>query len=243
MHRILVAFVVAALAAGGMVSPAAAESSKIVVELFTSQGCSSCPPADKFLGDLAGRDDVLPLSYHVDYWNYIGWSDPFSSEEATERQRSYRRPLGKRYVYTPQMVINGSAEAVGSGRGKVLRLIERARRMHSLDISVDHRGDGRVTVRIGGGPRKEGPAAVWLAFYDKRHTTDIRRGENEGVKLINTNVVRVFKRIGNWAGTPVKIDLSLKELGAEGRDACAVIVQQNGNGPILGAVSFPLPRG
>ena len=169
MHRILIALVAAALAAGGMVLPAAAQSSRIAVELFTSQGCSSCPPADAFLGDLARRDDVLPLSYHVDYWNYLGWSDPFSSAEATERQRSYRRVLGKRYVYTPQMVINGNAEAVGSGRGKVLRLIERARSMPSLDISVGHPGGGRTTVRIGGGPSRERPAAVWLAFYEK-HT-------------------------------------------------------------------------
>ncbi len=243
MRRILITFVVAALAAGAAGLPAAAESSKIVVELFTSQGCSSCPPADKLLGELARRDDVLALSYHVDYWNYLGWSDPFSSAEATARQRSYRRTLGKRYVYTPQMVINGSAEALGSARGKVLRLIERARSMRGLDISVDHSGAGRAVIRIGGDSSQKGSAAVWLAFYDSRHVTEIRSGENGGVKLVNANVVRTFRRIGDWAGKPVKIDLSLKELGAEGRDRCAVMVQQNGNGQILGAVSFALPRG
>lgn len=242
MRKILIVLAAAVLAATGPVSLAAAETSKVVVELFTSQGCSSCPPADKFLGELARRDDVLPLSFHVDYWNYLGWRDPFSSAEASERQRSYRRVLGRPYVYTPQMVINGSAETVGSGRSKVLQLIERAHSMPRLDISVDHTGAGRATVRIGGGSRQAAPATVWLVFYDRRHSTDIRRGENEGVTLVNTNVVRIFKRIGTWAGTPVKFDLSPDEFGARGRDACAVIVQRNGNGPILGAVTFPLPQ-
>ncbi|MHA1107490.1 MAG: DUF1223 domain-containing protein [Alphaproteobacteria bacterium] len=243
MVRNMIAFVAAALVVCAACLPAAAGSSKIVVELFTSQGCSSCPPADKLLGELARRDDVLALSYHVDYWNYLGWRDPFSSAAATERQRSYRRTLGKRFVYTPQMVINGSDQAVGSGRGKVLRLIERARSMENLRISVDHPGKGRAEIRIGGISSHKGSAAVWLAFYDRRHVTEISRGENQGVKLVNSNVVRAFRRIGDWTGKPVKIDLSLKELGAEGRDSCAVIVQQNGNGPILGAVSFALPRG
>lgn len=243
MPRFLIAFVAAMLAAAGSVLSVAAEPARTVVELFTSQGCSSCPPADKLLGELARRDDLLALSFHVDYWNYLGWRDPFSSAEATDRQRNYRRPLGKRYVYTPQMVINGAAEAVGSSRDTVLRLIEQARGMPTLDISVDHSGGDRASVRIADGPRQARPAAVWLMFYDRRHATEIRRGENEGVTLVNTNVVRVLKRIGSWTGTAVKIDLSLKQLGAAGRDACAVIVQQDGSGPILGAVSFPLPRG
>ncbi len=242
MQRFLIGLVAATLAAAGSVSPVAADPSRIVVELFTSQGCSSCPPADEFLGELARRDDLLALSFHVDYWNYLGWRDTFSSAEATDRQRSYRRPLGKRYVYTPQMVINGAAQAVGSGRDTVLRLIEQARGMRTLDISVDHVGGDRLSVRIANGPRQARPAAVWLVFYDWRHTTEISRGENEGVKLVNTNVVRVLKRIGSWTGKAVKIDLALKRLGAAGRDACAVIVQQDGNGPILGAVSFPLPH-
>jgi hypothetical protein len=243
MPRFLIALLVATLAVAAPVSPTAADPSRTVVELFTSQGCSSCPPADKLLGELARRDDVLALSFHVDYWNYLGWRDPFSSAEATDRQRNYRRPLGKRYVYTPQMVINGARQAVGSGRDTVLRLIERTRNKHALDILVEHAGGDHASVRIPDGPRQARPAAVWLMFYDRRHATEIRRGENEGVTLVNTNVVRVLKRIGSWTGTAVKIDLSLQRLGAAGRDACAVIVQQDGNGPILGAVSFALPRG
>ena len=240
---ILTVIVLAALAAGGVVPPAAAGSARTVVELFTSQGCSSCPPADAFIGELAGREDLLPLSFHVEYWNYLGWRDRFSSPEATARQRSYRRPLGMRYVYTPQIVVNGTAHAVGSGRAEVLRLIEAARGGPSVDIAVDHSGGDSATLRIAAGPRQTRPATIWLVFYDYRHVTEVRRGENAGASLVNTNVVRTFTRIGSWTGAPVKIPLSLKRLGAEGRDACAVIVQQDGNGPILGAVSFPLPRG
>ena len=234
--------VLAALAAGIAVPPAAAGSTRTVVELFTSQGCSSCPPADAFIAELAGRDDVLPLSFHVEYWNYLGWRDRFSNPEATARQRSYLRPLGMRYVYTPQIVVNGASHAVGSGRAEVLRLIEAARGGKSVDIAVDHSGGDSATLRIAAGARQTRPATVWLVFYDRRHVTEIRRGENEGARLVNTNVVRTFTRIGSWTGEPVKIALPLKRLGAEGRDACAVIVQQGGNGPILGAVSFPLPR-
>ena len=105
----LLSVVVAATAVAG-------DGKKIVVELFTSQGCSSCPPADAYLAELAGRDDVIALSFHVDYWNYIGWTDPFSMPEATSRQRAYGRQLGKSFVYTPQIVVDGRAETVGPFR-------------------------------------------------------------------------------------------------------------------------------
>ncbi|HEV8025928.1 MAG TPA: DUF1223 domain-containing protein, partial [Stellaceae bacterium] len=98
-------------------------SAPVVVELFTSQGCSTCPPADAYLGELASRPGVIALAFHVDYWNYIGWTDPFASKAATDRQRSYAKQLGLRYVYTPQMVINGTMEGVGSGREAITQLI------------------------------------------------------------------------------------------------------------------------
>ena len=223
--------------------PALAGVGRTVVELFTSQGCSSCPPADAFLGELAARPDVLALSFHVDYWNYLGWKDRFSSSEATARQRSYHQRLGARYVYTPQMVVDGTTQAVGSGRDKVLDLIKSAGNKSSLKIQVRHHGASRATLRIASGKPQKRPAAVWLIFYDRRQETPIRSGENEGVKLVNTNVVRFFKRVGSWTGEAAKLDISLAEPGAVGRDACAIIVQAHGNGPILGAISFPLPKG
>ena len=233
----------AVLVAPATFAPVWAGAGKTVVELFTSQGCSSCPPADAFLGELARRDDVLALSFHVDYWNYLGWKDPFSSAEATARQRSYRQSLGARYVYTPQMAVGGTGQAVGSGKAKILSLIRAVRDRPGLDILVRHHGAARATISIASGPPQKRPAAVWLMFYDKRHVTRIRRGENQGVELVNTNVVRVFKRVGSWSGGVTVLNISLKDLGAAGRDGCAIIVQAQGNGAILGAISFPLPRG
>ena len=126
-----VAAVVAAISATALLAdrPAVArdpDARPTVVELFTSQGCHSCPPADAYLGVLSGRDDIIALAHHVDYWNYIGWKDPFSSPQATERQHSYARAMRKRSVYTPQMVIDGRYDAVGSRRSQVDRAIDRA---------------------------------------------------------------------------------------------------------------------
>lgn len=136
--------------------PAQAGGEKIVVEFFTSQGCSSCPPADAYLAELAKRDDVIALSFHVDYWNYIGWSDPFLSREATERQRAYGRTMGKSYVYTPQVVVDGRAETVGSNRHEVSNLINMAAAAPKVPIAVDHRKDGTALLRL---PETRGVAA------------------------------------------------------------------------------------
>lgn len=229
----------ACLATATATSPAGA---KTVVELFTSQGCSSCPPADAYLGELAARDEVIALSFHVDYWNYIGWQDPFSSAEATARQRDYKRTLGRRYVYTPQMVVDGRAETVGSDRGRVEQLIEAARGRTRLAVELAHRDGDAVRVRIPEEPGYDGPPAIlWMAFYDRRHTTSIGAGENNGVTLTNSNVVRRFENVGAWRGERVALDLPLT--GAEGRDGCAVIVQAGRGGEILGAAAIALPTG
>ncbi len=243
MRRGRFAFLLAAaLAAGAFSPPAAAQRSGTVVELFTSQGCSSCPPADAFIGELAKRKDVIALSFHVDYWNYLGWKDRFATPETTARQRAYGRALGMRYVYTPQIVIGGVTQAVGSGFRRVLALIEQARRRPAIDIHITHPDAHTATLNIGAGPKQRRPATVWIMFYDNQHVTRIARGENRGRRLVNTNVVRSLKRVGAWRGDRMELTLSLDALGAEGRDGCAVIVQEADSGPILGAVSFPLPR-
>jgi len=130
MRAIILAFLAGVL---GALPARAAEAPLVVVELFTSQGCSSCPPADSYLGELARRPDVLALAFHVDYWNYIGWTDPFASKLASQRQREYAKHLNLRYVYTPQMVVNGASEGVGSERGVISMLITRrsTRRPHT----------------------------------------------------------------------------------------------------------------
>ncbi len=240
---ITVAALALALAAVSVTAAVAGPPGRTVVELFTSQGCASCRPADALLGELAMRDDLIALSFHVDYWDYIGWKDPFATPEGTARQRDYRAALGKGYVYTPQMVIGGTEQTVGSGRLKVMGLIRKMGRAPKLDIEISHGAGRTASVRIPAGPRRKRAAAVWLVFYDREHTTQIRRGENRGVTLTNTNVVRKLMRVASWRGDELVLKLDLDGLGAVGRDGCALIVQAAGLGPILGAVAFPLPGG
>jgi hypothetical protein len=229
-------FAFALLAATPLRAEEAAAPAPVVVELFTSQGCSSCPPADALLGELAQRPDVLALSFHVDYWNYIGWTDPFSSKEATERQRGYSRAFRRSMVYTPQIVVAGRLEMVGSDRSAV----EAAIRQTAVAATVVPRflpdeGTGMRVAIPAGSPAK--PATIWLAFIDSRHTTPVRRGENAGATLTNYNVVREWRRLGEWRGEAMEVPLGFLP---EGRDACAVIVQEEGNGPILGAALMGL---
>jgi hypothetical protein len=226
----------------GSASGALAAGNKIVVELFTSQGCSSCPPADALAGELAKRDDVLPLSFHVDYWDYLGWKDPFSGAENTNRQRDYRGKFGLRYVYTPQMVIGGAREAVGSHRGKVLRAIEQVRSRPQVPMTIGHPDKKTALVTIAAGRPPAGAATVWLFAYDKSHTTEIQRGENGGVQLTNTNVVRAIRPIGKWNGKKTEISVPITMLGIENQDGCAIVVQDRKTGAILGAADFPLMK-
>jgi hypothetical protein len=211
----------------------------VVVELFTSQGCSSCPPADEFLGELAARGDVLALSFHVDYWNYIGWEDPFSMPEATERQRGYRHALGLRVAYTPQMVIDGRSDAVGSNRGAVEAAITAA--AANVHVAVAFAGDAGTgySVRL---PETalDAPATVWLVLYDRSHETAVKRGENTGRTIRNSNVVRELIELARWDGAATEIPLDIAPELTAGRDACAVIVQQDDAGPVLGAATMAL---
>jgi hypothetical protein len=230
----------AAIAAVLVSGPALAGSDKVVVELFTSQGCSSCPPADRLLGELAARDDVIALSFHVDYWNYLGWDDPFSSASSTNRQRAYRAAFGLRYVYTPQIVIGGAAQEVGSHRGKVLRAIERLRATQQVKVDISHPDKKTALVSVGAGAMPSGPATVWLFAYDKSHSTDIARGENSGVELVNTHVVRATRNIGEWTGKELKITLPIAMMGIDKQDGCAIVVQSKNGGVVYGAADFPL---
>ncbi|MCH9049630.1 MAG: DUF1223 domain-containing protein [Proteobacteria bacterium] len=222
-------------------APAPPSNAPVVVELFTSQGCSSCPPADALLGELAQREGVLALSFHVDYWNYIGWKDPFSSPSMTARQRAYMPALGQRYVYTPQMVIDGRYQEVGSDETAIKRIVERLTGAGSrkLGISLVAEGGNRGTVRISARPYS-GEAAVWLIAYDDKHITKIGRGENAGRTLSYFHVVRGIRRIGTWRGEAEEIPLDLTAEMRAGFENCAVIVQEGVAGPIIGAASIRL---
>jgi len=220
---------------GGSGAPA---SRPIVVELFTSQGCSSCPPADAFLGELAKRPDVLALGFHVDYWDYIGWKDPYASKLASQRQRLYAQAFDLPYVYTPQMVVNGEEQAVGSERGSVESALTKVT-AHlpagpSLSLALDR--DGALAVHVGAG--KEETATVWLACFDREHTTPVSRGENAGSTLTNYRIVRHFQSIGSWKGAAIDLKVPAAEMSEYvGRpdQGVAVLVQRGEVGPILAA--------
>ena len=234
----ILALLALTLAATVAAAPAGARD-LTVVELFTSQGCSSCPPADALLTELAGRDDVLALSVHVDYWDYIGWKDPFGTAAGTERQRAYARRFGLGYVYTPQMVVQGRAQMTGSDRDGVLTAIARDQAMPHMKVAI--RGDAAgATAML---PAHDGGEAadVWAAAFDRSHSTRVELGENGGRTLAHSNVLRDIKRIGVWNGRAAELPLPMAELAA-GRDAVAVLVQSQSTGAILGAAVLPLTR-
>ncbi len=234
----LIAFSLASKPSGvGGIETAAARDwsdSPVLVELYTSQGCSSCPPADAFLGELAMWPGVIALAFHVDYWDYIGWKDPFANPAYTQRQKSYQRSLDSAYVYTPQMIIDGWTDAVGSRRGEVERKIAKAReRKKAVEVTFDSTDGGRVAIPAGQAP--EGGADVWLAVYDKEHETEIGRGENSGRTLKDFNVVRELQHLGYWNGEAMTIPLQLDAAAERGRAGCAVIVQHRDTKAVLGA--------
>lgn len=235
----LVAFCILLSAAFGG-HPAAAAQDRVVVELFTSQGCPACPPADAFLRELAGRDDVIALEFHIDYYDYAGWIDPFGKPEFTRRWREYARAMGARYEYTPFMVIGGRSHHIGWRREPAEEQISRLKASAGAGprLSVETAGDLTI-IRVEG----DAPAGLYdllVATYDDRRETLITAGENEGRRAINAHVVRGFERVGQWAGEPVELAVSLG--GMPGDGGCAVLLQRAGGGPILAAVEMSFDR-
>lgn len=213
----------------------------VVVELFTSQGCSSCAPADRLMGELAQRDDVLALTFHVNYWDYIGWADPFASEETTQRQRDYARAFGQRNVYTPEIVIGGVTHRVGSDVSAVKGAIRDVGGAPTAGAKVELEMIGPEVLRVSlGASHYFGSADVLLVRFDERHETEVARGENAGRTIVNYNVVRDYRKIGTWSGQPRVFDLDWSDVTSQGRDRCAVIVQAAGMGPVLGAAEFDM---
>ena len=215
---------------------AADTRSPVVVELFTSQGCSSCPPAEAFLGELAQREDVIALAFHVDYWDYIGWKDRFASPAWTKRQRDYAEALALRTLYTPQMVIDGRADAVGSDRSSVHLLIERSAALPKPALTVESAA-GKHVLNLPE-TRLDAPATVWLAIYDREQRTSVGRGENAGRALIEHNIVRKLQKVASWEGAAATLDLDLADALGEGAGG-AILVQSDGAGPILAALAIP----
>ena len=199
----------------------------VVVELFTSQGCSSCPPANAYLNELSrGRRDVLALAFHVTYWDRLGWKDPFSMTAATDRQAVYGRRFGDG-SYTPEIVVDGAAGMVGSDRDAVGPAIENAKRRGHTAAAVNVTRNGeQVAIEVGAGT---GSGRVLLIGFDHEHTTAIGRGENSGRTLTEANVVRSFRSVGQWSGAALR----LNERFPEGQDVAVVLEAPDGR--IVGA--------
>ena len=199
----------------------------VVVELFTSQGCSSCPPADAYLRELTkDRRDVLALAFHVTYWDRLGWKDPFSLPAATQRQDVYGRRFGDG-SYTPEIVVDGAASMVGSDRRDVGSAIENAKRngRTAAAVSVSKNGE-QVSIQVGAG---SGSGKILLIGFDHEHTTAVGRGENSGRSLTEANVVRSIRSIGQWSGA----SLHINEQFPEGQDVAVVLEAPDGQ--IIGA--------
>ncbi len=208
--------------------------SPVVVELYTSQGCSACPPADALLEELAARDDVIALALHVDYWDYIGWADTFASAQFTRRQHAYARAAGSRMVYTPQMIIGGQARVVGYEPMNVADVIHEMRMVdYPVAITMERTSDG-VTLRAEASMViAEGPGmVVQLVRYIPLQQVDIRRGENAGRSIDYVNIVTEWQRIGeDWSGAePFEMQLI-----DSAQEPIVAIVQMAGPGRILGA--------
>lgn len=221
-------------AAQAQVSPAAAAAAQdglVVVELYTSQGCSSCPPADALLAKLATRSDVLALALHVDYWDYIGWKDTFALPQFTQRQKLYARAAGHRTIYTPQMVVEGQDHVVGFRPMEVADLIMRHRAAAAMPgIGLSRAGDV-LTVHLTPGGDVGGPLVVQLVRFTPSQMVAIERGENAGQEILYANVVTEWTRIGDWDGQGA---LAL-DAAVPGEAAVAVIVQEKDMGPIVAA--------
>lgn len=227
----LASFLFAALMS--LAAPLHATERPVVIELFTSQGCSSCPPADALLHELTKRDDVIALSLHVDYWDYIGWKDQFADPAFAERQRAYARAGGRRMIYTPQMIVNGQDSVVGVKPMKLNDLIRAHQNQPVVaEVEIEAATGGEYTVRVmpSGGGSSVG-ADVHLVRYSELRSADIKRGENAGRTIDYANVVEDWTHVGQWDGT------SAREFTVElnGSGPGVILVQSRNNGRIKAA--------
>lgn len=211
----------------------------VFVELYTSQGCTSCPPADQILGEIRNRDDVVALSFSIDYWDYIGWRDTLAKRENTMRQQAYEKALPSHRVYTPQMVIDGVRDVVGNQRKDVMDAIQRRlseTQGIKLPIALSQIGD-EIQVRIGAMTGTRPSATVWIAHTLSSRTVNIGGGENGGRSVTYHNIVRGFAAVGKWSGDAVVLELPAQGVPGETTDGVAVWVQA-GTGPVLGAAQL-----
>ena len=210
------------------VSLSASAQTRAVLELFTSQGCSSCPPADKLLGELAADPNIVALSLPIDYWDYLGWKDTLADSRHTARQRAYSRVRGDHEVYTPQIVVNGSLHALGSDREAVEAAIAKSRENPTtlaLPVTVST-ADGHLAVGVPDGKNMRLPAEIWVAGLARAVTVAIKRGENKGKTITYHNVARRWLKVDDWKGTADTWTVSLADIDrGDSVNSAAVLVQ------------------
>ncbi|MEO1191407.1 MAG: DUF1223 domain-containing protein [Pseudomonadota bacterium] len=232
-RRALLASGAAALAASTLplTAPQAAETIPVVVELFTSQGCSSCPPAEALLAELAERPEIIALSYHVQYWDHIGWKDTFGDPRCQERQEAYRAWLGTHFLYTPQMVIAGRHDVVGSRRREVVETIRSASTLALLPLAIEESANGPALSLPAGAVGPKG-AQLLAVRYLTSAVTRVERGENAGRTLRERNIVRDIQHVTLWDGEARLIPLPPGQDATHGQ---AFLLQDLASGAILGA--------
>jgi len=231
------------LGSGGL----AGAEPRALLELFTSQGCSSCPPADKLLGEFANDPSLVVVSVPIDYWDYLGWKDTLASAAHSARQRAYAHARGDRQVYTPQIVVDGSMHALGSDRAAIERVIAQAAQkpsVMSLPVLLSI-GANKLTVKVSSVANEHVGGEVWLCPLARAVAVAIGRGENHGRTITYHNVVRRWLKVGDWTGTDATWTLPVSEIKSDEIDAAAVMVQEGSHdkpGIILGAAFAPLAQ-
>lgn len=211
----------------------------VVVELFTAEGCSSCPPAAQYLAELAQRRDLLALSFHVDYWDYTGWRDRFATPAHGDRQRAYAKAKGENMVYTPEIVIAGALPVLGSDRVAIEAGLRAARNRKTMAEPVLAKDAGRdIQLTLPATPLSV-PASLWFVTFTKRAQSDVTAGENSGQRLVSVNIVRTLRKLGQWHGGALtqSIRLTPEEIAAS-PDACAIIANEAEFGPVVAAAAW-----
>lgn len=226
---------VAATALSCAASGASAQARPVVVELFTSQGCSSCPPADAYLGQLSSRSDVLALAFHVDYWDELGWRDRFALPQSATRQGVYARDLHRSSVYTPQLVVDAREDAFRADDGSITRALKQNRLGVPVKIVVR---DAEMQIDVGALASGE-LCEVMLVGYLRHAVSSVGRGENAGRTLEEFNIVRDMRRLGSWQGEAQSFRVAVSSLPSDATDV-AVLVQAVGQAPFVGVGTYAL---
>ena len=234
---------VLALAGVMIVQPSSAGEKRAVLELFTSQGCSSCPAADRLLGELTKDPSLITMSLAVDYWDYLGWQDTLALHGHTKRERAYAAARGDRDVYTPQVVVNGAVAVLGSDKNAIESAIAKTRASaQPLSVPVTLKIDGdKIVAEIADATGATRAAEVWLCPLTGKVTVNVGRGENNGKTLTYHNVVRGWKKLGDWNGKAASFSLPLSEVTGVDIDSFAVVVQSGASakpGVMLGAATI-----